>query len=670
LLSHPNIVKVYDVNFSDSVQYIVMEYLDGITLKEYIDRQKPLSWKDTLHFTVQVLKALQHAHDRGIVHRDIKPQNIMLLSDGSIKVMDFGIARFSRSETRTITDKAIGSVHYISPEQAKGDITDAKADIYSLGVMMYEMLTGVLPFESDSPVSVAIKQISDAPVNPREIVESIPEGLEEITLKAMSKDSSQRYQSAAQMLRDIDEFKKNPSISFAYKYVTDDDPTIYIDDSAKAAAGVAAVRGSKKKKKGSTTGKKKLSISTSLLLGITGACVVGALILLFMVFNMGDSSIFSKKNDIDLPNYVEMNISDVEKDSSYSKFHVEIVEDYNTMYGVGIVYDQVPIPPKKVKENSTVTLYVSMGTKIVTVPNVVGKKYGEAVSALQDLGLVVMQESIEDEAFGINEIVKTSPEKGKEVEAGSVITVYVNSPTVSSTTFAPKLVGLDFNTAKTTLTINGLKVGNVTEEDSDQPKGIVLRQSEPEGTKLAQNSSVDLVISKGKVSTPHTITISMPYSANGKASYSAQAKLEGGVIGNTTISAGPTNWTITCEGTTPGVLEIIADGKFLISYTIDFKANTHVLKTDGKSDPAFVWTNPTPVTFSITSSVTAGDGTISASQSVPSGGTATFTIAANAGSKITDVLVDGVSVGAVGTYTFSNVTGNHTISASFATVTP
>ncbi|MEG2678213.1 MAG: protein kinase, partial [Oscillospiraceae bacterium] len=212
LLSHPNIVKVFDVNFSDSVQFIVMEYIDGITLKDYIERKKPLSWKDTVHFTVQILRALQHAHDRGIVHRDIKPQNIMLLQDGSIKVMDFGIARFSRSETRTITDKTIGSVHYISPEQAKGDITDAKADLYSVGIMMYEMLTGKLPFDSDSAVSIAIKQISDNAKRPRDIVPEIPEALEEITLKAMAKNPNVRYQSASQMLRDIDDFKKNPSI--------------------------------------------------------------------------------------------------------------------------------------------------------------------------------------------------------------------------------------------------------------------------------------------------------------------------------------------------------------------------------------------------------------------------------------------------------------------------
>ena len=210
LLDHPNIVKVYDVIFSNRIQSIVMEYIDGITLKDYIEQEHVLRWKEALHFTVQILRALQHAHDKGIVHRDIKPQNIMLLSDGTIKITDFGIARFSRSSTKTITDKAIGSVHYISPEQASGAFTDARSDIYSVGVMMFEMLTGKLPFEADTLVSVAVKQIQSQPALPRSINPDIPEGLQDIVMRAMQKDADKRYQSAAEMLHDIDEFKKNP----------------------------------------------------------------------------------------------------------------------------------------------------------------------------------------------------------------------------------------------------------------------------------------------------------------------------------------------------------------------------------------------------------------------------------------------------------------------------
>ena len=230
VLSHPNIVKVYDVSFGDRIQYIVMEYVDGITLKQYLDQQKEtVPWKEALHFTVQILRALQHAHEKGIVHRDIKPQNIMLLQDGTIKVMDFGIARFARSETRTMTDKAIGSVHYIAPEQARGDVTDERADIYSVGVMLYEMLTGRLPFEADNAVSVAIMQLQANPTLPRDINPDIPEGLQEITMKAMQKAPSQRYQSAAEMLQDIETFRRNPAVRFDYKYFVDDTPTRYVN---------------------------------------------------------------------------------------------------------------------------------------------------------------------------------------------------------------------------------------------------------------------------------------------------------------------------------------------------------------------------------------------------------------------------------------------------------
>ena len=217
MLSHPNIVKVYDVSFGDRLQYIVMEYIDGITLKEYISQQHVIRWKEAVHFTLQILYALQHAHEKGIIHRDIKPQNIMLLKDGTIKVTDFGIARFSRSDSRTMTDKAIGSVHYIAPEQARGAVTDEKSDVYSVGVMLYEMLTGKLPFEAENAVSVAIMQMQSEAKTPRSINPEIPEGLEEITLKAMKKDPEQRYASAAEMIRDINAFRQDPSIRFQYQ---------------------------------------------------------------------------------------------------------------------------------------------------------------------------------------------------------------------------------------------------------------------------------------------------------------------------------------------------------------------------------------------------------------------------------------------------------------------
>ena len=247
ILSHPNIVKVYDVSVTDKLQYIVMEYVDGITLKEYLkQRGGALTWKETVHFATQILSALQHAHSKGIIHRDVKPQNIMLLADGSIKMMDFGIARFSRAQSQTVSDKAIGSVHYISPEQAKGDHTDARTDIYSVGVMMYEMLSGRLPFDGTGAVSIAIMQISEKPKPLAEVAPNIPVGLRQITEKAMEKDPADRYQSAQEMLDAIAAFRRDPSISFEYEYNTQDNPDKTINrvvssSTAKTAGKAAAV---------------------------------------------------------------------------------------------------------------------------------------------------------------------------------------------------------------------------------------------------------------------------------------------------------------------------------------------------------------------------------------------------------------------------------------------
>ena len=485
LLSHPNIVKVYDVNFSDAVQYIVMEFIDGITLKEYIDRAKPLSWKDTVHFTVQILRALQHAHDRGIVHRDIKPQNIMLLADGSIKVMDFGIARFSRSETRTITDKTIGSVHYISPEQAKGDITDAKADLYSVGIMMYEMLTGRLPFDSDSAVSIAIKQISDNARRPRDIVPDIPEALEEITLKAMAKNPNMRYQSASQMLRDIDDFKKKPSIVFAYKYFTDEaSPTKYIDKTQKP---VKKTTQKKPRKKG--------SLSIALLLGITAACVVSTAALLLFAFGLFQN----ERIDVDLPNFVGMTLTDIQNTSDYKSFKFTVEEEFNNEYAVGTVFDQSPIPPKKIKESGEIKLYVSKGTQIVTIPDILDMTSGEAKTTLRALDLSVRQESVTDESHETNRVVQVSPVVGSEVESGSTVTIYVNTLTMSSTVAVPKLTDMLLYEARTTLNSYGLSLGEVTAVASSAPSGTVLTQSIEPGAMVATNTAIDMTVSNGVV---------------------------------------------------------------------------------------------------------------------------------------------------------------------------
>lgn len=344
VLSHPNIVKVYDVSYGDKLQYIVMEYVEGITLKEYIEQQGVISWKETVHFTTQILRALQHAHDKGIVHRDIKPQNIMLLENGTIKVTDFGIARFSRSETRTMTDTAIGSVHYISPEQARGDITDDKSDIYSVGVVMYEMLTGQLPFQSDNSVSVAIMQLQTDPVKPREINSSIPEGLEQITMRAMQKNPKDRYQSAAEMILDLEEFKRNPSIKFDYSYFVDNEPTKFVDKTAPVTVPMATASDTRvidnpqpaPEETNKTTEKNKM---IPILSGIVIGFVAVLAIVLICLYSFTD--VFNRK--LTVPKLINKNYAEeILGNDDYKNFVIKVNEVQNSFYEPGQVYAQDP----------------------------------------------------------------------------------------------------------------------------------------------------------------------------------------------------------------------------------------------------------------------------------------------------------------------------------------
>lgn len=672
LLSHPNIVKVFDVNFSDSIQYIVMEYLDGITLKQYIDHQKKLTWKDTVHFTTQILRALQHAHDRGIVHRDIKPQNIMMLSNGDIKVTDFGIARFSRSETRTITDKAIGSVHYISPEQAKGDITDAKADIYSVGVMMYEMLTGKLPFVSNSAVSVAIKQISDTPKSLREIDENIPEGLEEITLKAMAKDPAKRYQSAAQMLRDIEDFKKNPSIVFEYKYLGNDSPTLYID-STKAANGV--VKSAPKKvssapsaKDAAARKKRRQNLPMMILIGITGACVVGAAILLFMVFSL--SGLGQQYADVELPDFTGKNITEVESSESYRNFKFKVVEEFNAEYDLGVVYSQSPIPPKQIKENGEITLFVSKGPEKITIPPTVDMEYGAAVKLLQNMGLKVGQVSAQDENFQGGRIVKTDPVSGTEVLTGSMITLYVNMPAASSTAWVPDLKGMTFNQAKSALTEAGLRVGEVTEKEDEVEKGRVLEQSVEAGRSVSKNTPISLVISLGIVPKQRTFTVELPFGLGSDVySYSVVVKCDGTSIGSTTISKQYENkptWSLTfTENGEKTYLVYIRDGNnaehLHSTYVVNFE--TGDVKVTRESNALFNYT--TPQARPKVNSVTVNEATLAIKVGESAAVTATVDADADADKTVTWTSSDSniATVGADGSVT-AVAEGSCTITAT------
>ncbi len=510
ILSHKNIVRVIDVSFTDSLQYIVMEYIDGITLKEYIEQQKVLQWKEVVHFIVQILQALQHAHDKGIVHQDVKPQNIMLLADGTIKVTDFGIARFSRAANQQSEqgDKAIGSVHYISPEQARAEITDEKSDIYSLGVMMYEMLTGKLPFESDNAVSVAIMQMQSVAERPTAINPEIPEGLEEITLKAMQKDPSKRYQSAAEMLYDIDEFKNNPSIRFEYKYFSGaDDPAHYeeafnrIRQSDRKEQSSVSERAKRREESEET--RKSIPV-IPILAGIAGAFI---LVLLFVLGAYFVTTLLAPAEggtqNVVVPNLVGKNFEkEIANDTALARnFTIKINEEYSTK-PAGEVLKQYPLPDKEVKLKAELVLYISRGEQQVKVPVIeVGENREEAASKIRAAGFDVKEVSANSDTVAVDGVIRVEPKSGAEAEKGSTVTLYISiGAEPVDNVVVPDVVGRAQADAIDRLADKGLTVDEKAIRRVNHPSysaGVVITQVPAADEEVAPDSEVVLVVSSG-----------------------------------------------------------------------------------------------------------------------------------------------------------------------------
>lgn len=511
VLSHPNIVKVYDVSFGDRLQYIVMEYIDGITLKEYIEQQKVIRWKEAVHFVEQVLRALQHAHDKGIVHRDIKPQNIMLLQDGTIMVTDFGIARFSRSDYRTITDKAIGSVHYVSPEQARGDVTDEKTDIYSVGVLLYEMLTGRLPFEADSAVSVAIMQLQNEPSRLRELNPDIPEGLEQITLKAMQKEPARRYQSAAEMLTDMEEFKRNPSIEFQYKYFIDDAPTKFIQREDISSTSIMSEDETNEEEEETAR-----SPLMPILLGVTGAFVLVIIVLgiIFLPKLFGSS----EGTIVECPNLLGKVYDEVIASDEYKDFKITLPnqgQDYSAEYPAGQIMAQTPEAGRSLKGKHEIRVTVSLGPKMVKLDDLTNYNVNTAKEMLTSMKLKYDIEEVYSDEVAKDFVVRTDPAGGSSLDEGYTIKLYVSIGSAPQYVTVDSYVGLTEEEAKRAIEENGLRVGNVsTKTDSTVPEGVVISQSLPVSTTANKDTAVDLVISSGKPIVDVNLSLLIPDTDN------------------------------------------------------------------------------------------------------------------------------------------------------------
>lgn len=553
LLSHPNIVKVYDVNFGEKLQYIVMEYIDGITLKEYITKQGAITWNDALFFMTQILRAIQHAHDKGIVHRDIKPQNIILLSNGNIKVTDFGIARFSRSETKTISEQAIGTVHYIAPEQAKGEATDEKADIYSLGVVLYEMLSGRVPFDGDSVVSVALMQVQADAKRLTEINADIPLGLEQICVHAMEKNPADRYQSASEMLIDIEEIIKNPNTVFHYESGISNSQTRIVRNDQRNPAFIPKYDYHEDDEDEYEDPNRKKKVATAVIIGLIVLSAAIALLVMAVTNNMNATT-------HKLENFVGLSYDELISSKIYD---YEFTAEYEQTADVqpGVVLAQNPQEGTKVLKGAKIVLTVSASADDISVPNIYNYTESQAKLELENAKLKnykflsISSETVED-----GKIVYTDPKAGTVVSSEDEIVVYIStgpSTTVLKTIRVPDVYGLSKSGARAFLEKAGFTNISFITQDNAITKDTVISQSPMPGETISENDTIKLVISSGTTTTTTekqvkvSVTVKLPKCIDENGNYkkdTLKVQLDGSTYLNQSVKLDGSNKVIGVNG--------------------------------------------------------------------------------------------------------------------------
>lgn len=672
MLNHPNIVSVYDVSTNGDADYIVMELVEGITLKQYMEKRGgSLNWKEALHFAMQIAKALEHAHNQGIVHRDIKPHNVMILKNGTAKVTDFGIARVMSSQS-TLTREALGSVHYISPEQAKGGRVDNRSDLYSLGVVMYEMLTGQPPYDGESPVAVALQHINGGAKMPSTLNPNIPGGMEQIIMHAMAVDPAQRYASASEMLYDLEEFRKNPNILFFFEAsaaaprMTADRPRAPVQGGRSAAERTANRAASQAPSRPRETARpagtsrptpsprpapepeepERNKTLTIAIVSCAALAVVAIVVLGILLLQGGGTSM------VEVPNFVGQVYKEIDH-SEYPKFRLEDGDyQFSDEIAAGEIIDQDPAAHTNVEEGTTVRFIISNGPQTSEMKDLVNRtkekveayladmadmhlsviyeeEYSEEIEAgkvirtdpeadevltvgqevtvvlskgpltavmddltgqprasaelhlknLKDMNLDVrvMEENSEDVKAG--QVIRTDPEKGKTIQAGQTVTIYVSKGSAVVMTTVPQVEGLDITKAVTMLTNKKLEY-DYEMVDSDRPKDEVLTQSEPKGTQVPEGTVIKLTVSKGPVETKPTqpaeisklVYLQLPTDIT--VSYKIQVYQNGKPCTDAyTVSVGTVEVPMSLRGSGVQYFDFYVNGKYQDSFKVDFSTN-------------------------------------------------------------------------------------------------
>ena len=579
-LSHPNIVSVYDVSKGGDVEYIVMELIDGITLKQYMEKRGQLSWRESLHFITQIMRALSHAHSRGIVHRDIKPQNIMVLRDGSVKVADFGIACLENS-AQTLTQEALGSVHYISPEQARGDRADARSDIYSSGVVLYEMLTSRLPFEGESAVSVAIQHLSSIPLAPREINPDIPEALELICMKAMAQDINKRYPSADAMIADLEDFRKNPGVSMDFSLEdlrpsTDepDEPTRLLKKPPHTAQPARPQPSHHREQDEEDDeprgrGEKRGSGSRTVLMAVG---FVAALAVIFLLFRAIFASFSGGTQEYIVPKVTGYTVEDAMNLSGVKDvFEITVDSTEKSDQPAGIILSQDPKDGSSRKSDLVIHVVVSAGSEDGVMLDVTGLEVRNAQyvilkDLIKEYGLTIEQQEEYDDEIPAGNVISTIPEKDQPVSQGDTIVLVVSKGPEPVT--IPSFLTMNAEKAKADAEGTYGLVVELKEVASDQPAGTVVEQSIAPNTEVPKGSAIVFSVSAAPAVRETTVDIPLP---DDRATVELIVELDGVEFFNDTVDCSQGHISVKLTSTQDtGYLSYYYDGALQSQFSVSF----------------------------------------------------------------------------------------------------